>query len=290
MGEMAGLVVGGVALASLFDQCMNIFNYVDSGIHCSDEYQDAALMLTLLGGRLSRWERTYQNAHIENTEKEAGENAEHWLTQMRKRLEEAEKLSDRYAVDVPPAATVQISKRSKAVSSLADKLRIKLLKPRDGLSLAKRTRWALRDQDKMNALVDKLDKLISSLEKLFPALQEQRVQMARSDVAGLIQPSEMEESSEALEVLKAAAAKVDKNFDVAASTSSNTYRDIQIGDRARVNNANIYSEGWVKAGGAIGKGGGHNYDNIRISGDAKVQNGDVFGGKGMFDDSRFGNG
>lgn len=47
MAEVAGLVVGGVSLAALFDQCISIINYVDSGIHCGDAYQDAALMLAL---------------------------------------------------------------------------------------------------------------------------------------------------------------------------------------------------------------------------------------------------
>lgn len=58
MAEVAGLVIGGISLAAIFDQCITIIKYVDSGKDCNEDYQDAALMLTLLGGRLNRWERT----------------------------------------------------------------------------------------------------------------------------------------------------------------------------------------------------------------------------------------
>ncbi|KAK5673668.1 hypothetical protein LTR17_027903 [Elasticomyces elasticus] len=282
MAEIVGLVIGGASLSALFDQCLSIINYVDSGMHCSDAYQDAALMLTLLGGRLSRWERTYRSTHVDEATEEDGENAGLWLRRIHRRLQEAEKVGERYIADAPAAAPTLEFARSKAVSSLVHRLQDKMLNKADGLSLGKKARWALRDEDKMNGLIAKLDGLITNLEQLFPDLQDQRNQMAAANAAAVIQASDIDAYPEALEALKAAARRVDRNFDVAAASTSNIYRNIEVGDKAMVNNANDYSEEWARAGGAIGKGGGHTYDGIRISGDAKVQNGDMFGGKNVF--------
>lgn len=283
MAEIAGLVIGGVSLSALFDQCISIINYVESGMHCGDAYQDAALMITLLGGRLDRWKCAYQTARAKEATEEDGENAEHWLKQIHKRLREAEELGERYVVESSSPTSSSDTVRSRAVSSLVHRLQDRVSKRSGGLSMGKRVRWALRDEDKLSRLIEKLDRLITNLEQLFPSLQDQRKQIAAADATAVMQASDVEGYSEALEALKAAALKVDRNFDVAAVSTSNVYRNIEVGDRAMVNNANYYSETWVKSGGAIGKGGGHKYDGIRVSGEARVQNGDMFGGKNVFD-------
>ncbi|KAK0351700.1 hypothetical protein LTR59_018080, partial [Friedmanniomyces endolithicus] len=213
---------------------------------------------------------------------EDGENAEHWLKQIQKRLEEAVKLGERYVVESPVAASTSVTVRSKALSTLVHRLQEKILKGADGLSLGQKARWALRDEDKMDGLIEKLDRLITNLERLFPGLQEQRNQIATADAAAVVAPLDAEGCSEALAALNAAAARVDQNFNVAAGSTSNVYRNIDISDSAMVNNTNYYSEEWAKAVGSIGQGGGHVYDGIRISGQAKVQNGDMFGGKNVF--------
>lgn len=124
----------------------------------------------------------------------------------------------------------------------------------------------------MNELIDKLDKFVTNLEKLFPNLQDQRIETAAADAAAVTQSANTEGYSKALDVPKVAAMKVNGEFNIAAATTSNVYRNIEMSDRATVDNANYYSEDWAKAGGAIGKGGGHTYDGIRISREAKVQN------------------
>lgn len=282
MAEVVGLVIGGVSLAALFDQCISIIKYADSGIHCGEAYQDAALMITLLGGRLSRWERAYPITRLDTATEEDGENAEHWLKQIQKRLQEAVKLGERYVVE-PPSAASYATVRSKAISTLVHRLQEKLLIGGDGLSLGQKTRWALRDEDKMDGLIQKLDRLITSLERLSPGLQDQRNQIATADAAAVVAPLDVEGHSEALEALKAAAARVDESFNVAAATTSHFYRNIEIYDGASVSNGNYYSEQWAKAGGAVGQGEGHDYDGVRIRGQGtKVQNGNVFGGVNVF--------
>ncbi|KAI7200421.1 hypothetical protein KC316_g2716 [Hortaea werneckii] len=134
----------------------------------------------------------------------------------------------------------------------------------------------------MKGLMDKLDRLITSLEQLFPGLQAQRGQIATVDASAVVGQLDTEGHAEALEALKEAAARVDPTFNVAASSTSNRYRKVDIRDSALVSNGNYYSEEWARANGTIGQGSGHYYDGIRVSGQAKVQTGDIFCGKNLF--------
>lgn len=38
MAELAGLIIGGIILTALFDECISIISHVNSGMHCSDVY------------------------------------------------------------------------------------------------------------------------------------------------------------------------------------------------------------------------------------------------------------
>jgi hypothetical protein len=70
MAEVAGLAIGGVALASLFDTCMRTFKRINAGKNCGRDYQEAALKITLLGNRLSRWEDLYRTTAPSSTIRE----------------------------------------------------------------------------------------------------------------------------------------------------------------------------------------------------------------------------
>ena len=146
MAEVAGLVIGGISLAAIFDQCITIIKYVDAGKQCRDDCQDATLMLTLIGGRLNRWERTIRdNSDLQATE-EDGESARLWLKQIHRRLEEAEKLGQRY--------TVESTKKSADMSHIVEKVQARVLRRNGGLSMARKARWALIDQEKMQTLIE----------------------------------------------------------------------------------------------------------------------------------------
>lgn len=162
------------------------------------------------------------------------------------------------------------------------RLQDRIFRGSDSLSPGQRTRWALRDEDKMKGLIDKLDSLIASLEKLFPGLQAQRGQIATVDASAVVGQLDTEGHAEALEALKEATARVGPTFNVAASSTSNRYRNVDICDSAQVSNGNYDSEEWARANGTIGQGSGHYYDGIRVSGQAKVQTGDIFCSKNLF--------
>ncbi|KAK0303246.1 hypothetical protein LTR82_017626 [Friedmanniomyces endolithicus] len=125
--------------------------------------------------------------------------------------------------ETPDAVSTCVTVRTKTVSKLIDRLQEKILEGADCLSLGQKARWALRDEDEMDGLMEKPDRLITNLERLFPGLQEQRNQIATDDAAAVVAPIDSEGCSEALAALKAAAARRDQNFNVAAGSTSSVY-------------------------------------------------------------------
>lgn len=68
-------------------------------------------------------------------------------------------------------------------------------------SVAEKTRWALRNEQKFKGLIAGLDCFIKQLEDLFPATEFPRVEgnqqrLATSEAQELVQPSEVEEPEE----------------------------------------------------------------------------------------------
>ena len=126
--------------------------------------------------------------------------------------------------------------------------------------------------------------LVSNLEKLFPSLQEPRIEMLRGDIAGLLEPTTIEESPQAVKALNAAAARVDKDFEVIASSpSSHIYRDIENTDEALVSMGDYVSADFADADGATLRGGSHTYGTVRSSGMSVVSMGNMYGGKSVFE-------
>lgn len=283
MAEVVGLVIGGISLAALIDQCISIIKHVDSGASCSEAYQDEALMLTLIGGRLNRWERSLRETTDIITTEEEGKNAERWLKQIHTRLEEAEKLGSRYIIDQPasPTAARRPGERSVDIALVLEKVRDKIFPPENRLSLVKKMRWALIDEEKMTTLVSKLDHFVSNLEKLYPSLGSRRADIVREGVAELLDSGITAESSHTLEALKVAARTADKDFDDAAAASSHTYRDIAVDDKSVIT-GDYYSDEWFKAGGQINRGG-NAYSGISVRGQSTAVLGTLYGGKSPLD-------
>ena len=55
MADLAGVVIGGVALASLFTTCVDCFEYIQLGRDFGKNYQRSQLQLTTVQLRLLRW-------------------------------------------------------------------------------------------------------------------------------------------------------------------------------------------------------------------------------------------
>lgn len=278
---VAGLAVGSVGLFGLVNQSITIIKSVEAGIHCSEAARNAALLLTLLGYRLDRWKGSYQTLHKDQELQEADKKALLWLERINKLLLDAQKIGKRYLTPPLNANDDPVTPHSLEISSMTQKLQNKL--GGGTLSVGKRIRWALRDENKMHDLIRNLDMMISSLEKLPTCSLERRKQLAKEDAAAVVPSALQTEDAEGLNALKAAAQKVDHDFAIAAS-SSHTYRNIELsGEGTFMTDGDFYSEGWAKAGGSVGQGGSHVYEGIRAHDRAQMHNGNIFGGLSPFD-------
>ncbi|KXL50472.1 hypothetical protein M433DRAFT_132187 [Acidomyces richmondensis BFW] len=124
--ETAGLVIGGVGLAALFDTCITTFEYIDAGRNYGKVYQKAVLKLATLELRLSRWGSTvkFQDETVEafNTAtKEQCAQVKALLGQIQIDLEDAEKASKRYTL--PQAQDADRVDGSIKLENLTEKLR-----------------------------------------------------------------------------------------------------------------------------------------------------------------------
>jgi hypothetical protein len=287
MTEVAGLVVGGIALASLFDSCMNTFERLDAGKNCSRDYQEDALIITLLGSRLRRWEETYRKYAPSNTAHD-GELAEQALASVNNNLESLCKTAERY----------QPKGKSNNVASMTEKLQEMQVSNTRSTSSNSKTKpslrskiiWALHDKEKVESIIRtvrfKIEELESLSQGLLPALQ----QSADADAEKLNllpaytqqNPNEpIKNNDNDITILKHAATKVDPRFveAIIKASTGHFYENIVATDLVRQNSGDYIAKDYV----GPTSGARHCYQNIRAEGNARQQLGNMYG-KSIFDD------
>jgi len=287
MAEVAGLVVGGVALASLFETCMLTFDRLDAGRNCSRDYQEDALIITLLGSRLRRWEETYRKCAPSNTAHD-GELAEQALESVNNNLKSLCKTAERY----------QPKDKSDNVASMTEKLQKMHVSSTRSTGNTAKTKpslrskfvWALHDKDKVENIIKtvrfKIEELESLSQGLAPALQQQ----ADADAQKLdLLPAYTQQNPNAnvqtkdndITILKHAATKVDPRFveAIIKASTGHFYENIVATDLARQNSGDYIAKDYV----GPTSGARHCYQNIRAEGNARQQLGNMYG-KSIFDD------
>jgi hypothetical protein len=288
MAEVAGLVVGGVALASLFDSCMNIFERLDAGKNCSRDYQENALIITLLGSRLRRWEETYRTSPTSNTARD-GELAVQALESVKNNLESLCKTAERY----------QPKDKSDNVASMTERLqKMQVSNTRSTANNTSKTKpslrskiiWALHDKDKVESIIRtvrfKIEELESLSQSLLPALQQRAD--ADAEKLNLLPAYTQQNPNEPIKnndndiaILKHAATKVDPRFveAIIKASTGHFYENIVATDLARQNSGDYIAKDYM----GPTSGARHCYQNIRAEGNARQQLGNMYG-KSIFDD------
>lgn len=278
MAEAVGLVIGGVALAGLYSLCKEVFNDLDAGRNCGKQYAEAALEITLLGQRLTRWAKIYARVRP-NSSREEGEAAKAALEAILRDLREAEAVGARYAANEPR------SHESDAIASITEtmqKTTVAAARP----NVPNRIRWALGDRARVQRNIEHMTGVISSLEAISNnALAKHLWEACDAAALDLVQPSSIEEPDErgaqlpgnATTILQEAAEKVDPQFNDAIASRSHTYTRWEISDEAK-----IHPGDYVASGEKV-TGYGHKYDDFKIKGKAVVMAGNTYGGKSVFD-------
>lgn len=302
--EVAGIVVGGVGLAISFQTCMETFEYVDSGKKYGKDYQKAALKLSVLELRLSRWSQQVKfeedtsmtTGNTTTATAEQSEQVKSLLGQIQDDLEAAAKASRRYAL--PTTIEDEEKKGTATLEYLAARFRRLALERQGRASFVAKTKWALKDKKKLDSLIEDITNGVGSLELVFPATEahsKQQRQAVIADVENLVGPSEVEEPEDDAEpiasILREATEGVDtqlqKAIDIAvkatASGDSFTLKDIKISNEARADFGDFVASGYT---GPSGPKGNRTVDNMNVSGAARVKVGNVYGGeyKSVFSD------
>ena len=285
MAEVAGLVIGGISMAALVDGCMRTFDRIESARTYGRDYQKAALRLSLLQLRLSRWvesviDTVNQQQLVKIGTSQEAEQVKDLLGEIAEAIERTKRFADRYDDPTTPPAVSQDEKEIATMDSLAQNVKALAIHRQRHSSIGQKARWALRDQRKFKKLLESLTESISDLEALFPAARlpgivEARDQLARKEASELIQPSEFEEPGDpeiVVSILEDATTEVDdtlkkavENAEQNARPSRHKYGGINIADSVRIHVGDYVAPG-MRATGA-----GHTYGNLSATGTSRIQ-------------------
>lgn len=174
MAEAAGLAVGTIALASLFQTCIEVLEYIDDARNIDDDRERGETKLSLLNVRLKQMG---EDLHVTNPGLEDGGLPELWpqeieaisngLLGVTQILNNASRLCRKY--DLQGGGVNPTPSRPKAAWQVHDPTQRPA--PRRStycslVSFRKRASWALRDKKRFNSLLTELDFFVTNLEKV----------------------------------------------------------------------------------------------------------------------------
>ena len=196
MAEAAGLTVGVVALAGLFNNSVQCFEYVELGRTFGKSYQTCQLKLDSARLRLSRWgcsiglSGDLQEARSleQHVDAQAIEQANELLGQVMELFAEAECISSKYQKRMTKdeagraVCSVQTDLDS-AGSSLHSKMGHLALTHQNHTSLRQKAKWALYEEEAFRRLIEDIAELVANLTELFPDNQASQKDLCDEEVA-----------------------------------------------------------------------------------------------------------
>ncbi|KAL1801568.1 hypothetical protein ACET3X_001910 [Alternaria dauci] len=197
--EPAGLAVGIVALASLFNNAVDCFEYVRLGRAFGVNFQTSSLKLGIARLRLSRWGESVGLAGDINSaqsiqqasgllEDVAG--AETLLSQIMVLFANAEGISKEYkSGSAGPDANLAIldvaTDMGPSGQSLHAKMRALAIKRQNNTPLRQKARWALYEERSFKELIKDVTDLVDGLVRLFPAVREDQRRLCRAEASAI---------------------------------------------------------------------------------------------------------
>ncbi|KAF2022631.1 small s protein [Setomelanomma holmii] len=217
MAEAAGLVVGVVALAGLFNNTVECFEFVQLGRAFGKNFQTSQLKLDNARLRLSRWGKSLGlDGDVRDTvslqgrfESEANvKHAEALLGQIVELFAEAEGVSNRYKSRTAPQDGSLVvydpqTDLDPAVAKLHDKMRQLAVERQNQSGVRQKAKWALYQEKQFIRLIEDITELVNDLDNLFPAAQQSQRDLCDIEVSTIGE-------GEGVSVLREIAAAQDK--------------------------------------------------------------------------------
>jgi hypothetical protein len=195
--EAGGLAVGVIALAGLFNNAVDCFEYIQLGRSFGTNFQTSLLKLDNARLRLSRWGQAVglsgeledaQSLQEATVQKEDIPKAERVLGQILDLFANAEGISAKYKRSVKPddasLTILDMHTDMDAVGqSLHDKMRKLCIKRQNGTSLRQKVKWALYEEKHFKRLIEDIIDLVSVLPEVFPTVKQKQLKLCEIEVS-----------------------------------------------------------------------------------------------------------
>lgn len=224
--EAAGLAVGAVALAGLFNNTVDCFEYIQVGRSFGKNFQTSVLKLDVARLRLSRWGESIglssdldQIQSLDNTKLAAEEvrQSQDLLGQIQDLFADAEGVSKKFESRTPPGKDLILHNLATDLdpvpTSLHQKMRELSIKRQSHAKLRRKAKWALYEEKHFKRLIEDVTDLVNSLVTLFPAAEIIQQRLCEIEV------SEIGNAEGSLPMLKEAAADQDHYLSAAISNA-----------------------------------------------------------------------
>ncbi|KAK9779434.1 hypothetical protein AB5N19_12887 [Seiridium cardinale] len=217
MAEAAGLAIGGVALASLFTSCIELFEYFDQCKSFSEDFRTALMKVKLMKNRLGHWLRAMtihqsdllgRGPTIANGEDRGA--IEESLLKIVDILDSTDGMCRRYTYhherkssstyqsttchpdSVCASAVFQVVSQRLSYSSEPDDHNLSRLPRRKTFrNFRLRTLWIVQDKKKLDALIADFDFLLKNLEQIGDKTKEDRSTMSTPNYANTREQSDI---------------------------------------------------------------------------------------------------
>ncbi|KAH7357338.1 prion-inhibition and propagation-domain-containing protein [Pyrenochaeta sp. MPI-SDFR-AT-0127] len=219
--EAGSLAIGIVALAGLFNNALDCFEYVQLGRGFSTNFQTSLLKLDNARLRLSRWgESVGLTGELENTQSqqvvavatEDTPKAEEVLGQILELFANAEGISMKYKIradenDSHLSVLDPNTNMDTSGQTLHKKMRDLAIRRQNKTFLRQKVKWALYEEKHFKRLIEDITDLVNDLVQLFPAVQQEQRRLCGVEV------SEIGTAHSSLPILKDIAASQDKDLE-----------------------------------------------------------------------------
>jgi Skp family chaperone for outer membrane proteins len=227
MAETAGLVVGVVALAGLFNNTVECFEFVQLGRTFGKNFQTSQLKLDNARLRLSRWGKSLSlDDDVRKTVSLQGcfgseanvKHAEALLGQIIELFAEAEGVSNRYKSRTEPhEASLAVYDPQADLDSTMAKLHRKMrqlaIERQNRSGVRQKAKWALYQEKHFRRLIEDINELVNDLDDLFPAAQQSQRDLCDIEVSTIGE-------GEGISVLREIAAAQDKLLEQAITKAT----------------------------------------------------------------------
>jgi hypothetical protein len=290
--EIAGLAIGTLSLAALFETCMTCFDYIDTGRQYGKDYQRFVISMRSLELRMSRW---WDVAGLQAGTARIPEDAEHHirdlLGEIHSDLQEARERAQKYNNPV-----MTDDDGSVRLENLAERFQRQANVRQKRTPLGRVIKWALRDQMKCKRVIKNIKNAVEELEGVLPQTapdSQLTHQAAVEDAQQLVQPAEVEEPAEAsatpvIEILHDATDNdpvLQQVLEIVAkqAESGDEIRNIFTSGKARVALDDFVASDY-KGPAPLERKHRRVIQNVTTSGEGKLQVGTIYGGKGAMGD------